>query len=55
MILKPFIGEIETPWIKARMNAAEAEQKETKKNFEAVKKAEEEKKEAEQIQEKEAK
>ena len=55
MILKPFIGEIETPWIKARMNAAEAEQKESKKNFEAVPRAEEEKKETEQVQEKEAK
>ena len=57
MILKPFIGEIDTPWIKAKMNKAEAEaeQKESKENFEAMKKAEDEKEEVEQIQGKEAK
>lgn len=60
MILKPFIGEIDTPWIKAKMNEAKneakAEQKESKENFEeAVKKAKEERKEIEKIQEREVK
>lgn len=56
MIIKPFIGEIDTPWIKAKMNEAKAEQKESKENFEeAIKKAAEDKKRIEGIQGKEVK
>jgi len=33
MIIKPFIKEIDTPWIKAKMRETKEEQQENKENF----------------------
>lgn len=57
MILKPFIKEIDTPWIKAKMSETIEEQKENKTNFDELvaKKAEEKAKQQEPSKEKEDK